>query len=435
MSERVKVVDSPCGWGKSSSAIQYINDLDKETKVIYITPFLAETERMKKECPDRNFYLPNARQGKGSKMTNFLDLVMKGRNIASTHALFSNITDELIELLRSRSYILILDEVMNVVTKLDLYKDDSRIDNTEKDRLTRHDIKTLLEEDIIVVDEETKMVRWFNDERILNKYIQIKELADRELLYYLDGDLLIWTFPIDVFCEGVFEEIFILTYQFDYQIQAYYYNYFNLPYKKYMVKDEGGRNYKLYPTEDVDYDKEWRKEIAKLITVCDNDKLNKIGNVYLDTSGKKRVSALSMNWYNTTSPENIKVLKSNMDNYFSNITKAKSGDKMWTSFKTHSKTLKTKYIPSKAWLECNCRASNDYAKRNILIYPINRYLNPFYEKFFSLKGVQLDQDAYALSELIQWIFRSAIRNGEPIQIYIPSERMRTLFLRWLDGEF
>lgn len=33
---------------------------------------------------------------------------------------------------------------------------------------------------------------------------------------------------------------------------------------------------------------------------------------------------------------------------------------------------------------------------------------------------------YALSEMIQWIFRSRIRNNESINIYIPSSRMRNL---------
>jgi len=40
-------------------------------------------------------------------------------------------------------------------------------------------------------------------------------------------------------------------------------------------------------------------------------------------------------------------------------------------------------------------------------------------------------NAYALTELIQWVWRSRIRKGEPITVYLPSMRMRRLFEEWL----
>jgi hypothetical protein len=48
-------------------------------------------------------------------------------------------------------------------------------------------------------------------------------------------------------------------------------------------------------------------------------------------------------------------------------------------------------------------------------------------------GVQVDRDMYALSVLIQWMFRSAVRKGEEVWLYIPSRRMRTLLTQWLDN--
>ena len=44
----------------------------------------------------------------------------------------------------------------------------------------------------------------------------------------------------------------------------------------------------------------------------------------------------------------------------------------------------------------------------------------------------MDQDGYALSEMLQWIWRSAIRDGKEINLYIPSKRMRTLLTDWID---
>jgi hypothetical protein len=35
--------------------------------------------------------------------------------------------------------------------------------------------------------------------------------------------------------------------------------------------------------------------------------------------------------------------------------------------------------------------------------------------------------------MIQWIWRSAIRDGEEVYLYIPSKRMRTLLTDWMDN--
>ena len=45
----------------------------------------------------------------------------------------------------------------------------------------------------------------------------------------------------------------------------------------------------------------------------------------------------------------------------------------------------------------------------------------------------VDEDGYALSEMIQFIWRSAIRNNEPIYCYIPSKRMRDLLQGYIDN--
>lgn len=432
--KRVKVVDARCGAGKTSYIIQYINKLELDTKVIFVTPFISETKRIKEECGNRNFFLPNAQQGRGSKMNNFKDLIAKGRNIATTHALFANVTDEVLELLRANSYILVLDEVMSVVEKLELYEG-VKLTKEENEVLTRKDIATLINSGIMLVDENSGLVSWNENGDTLYKYEEIRNLAERQLLYYLDsGDLLIWTFPIDIFKEGVFDEIYILTYQFGFQIQAYYYQYFDLEYELYSVKDVGGRNYKL-----VEYDREseleWRKEIKKLINICDNDKLNKIGNSYIDGLGREQTTVLSKAWFEKSTKEVKSVLVKNTSNYYNNIIKCKSKDKMWTCFKSNQKEFYNDFIPKKAWVALNARATNDYADKTVLVYPINRYITPFLVKFFSIRDVKVDQDGYAVSELIQWIFRSAIRKGEPIQIYIPSQRMRGLLLDWLDGKY
>ena len=143
-----------------------------------------------------------------------------------------------------------------------------------------------------------------------------------------------------------------------------------------------------------------------------------------------------------------------MRNY-KNSVNATSDDVMWTTsisggmkeklmqkgFKyTKKLTAEEKKQPEKElrkqcqFVACNARATNDFSQRHVLMYMLNRYFNPNQADFFSARGYKLDEDQFALSELLQWIWRSAIRNGEPINIYIPSTRMRNLLQEWLGTE-
>ena len=119
-----------------------------------------------------------------------------------------------------------------------------------------------------------------------------------------------------------------------------------------------------------------------------------------------------------------------MINYFQNIVKSKSKENMWSCFKDYKTKLKGNGY-TKGFVSCNARATNDYRNKKNLAYVVNTFNNPMILKFFRAKNVEVDEDSYALSELIQWIFRSQLRDNKEINLYIPSSRMRTLLRMWL----
>lgn len=80
-------------------------------------------------------------------------------------------------------------------------------------------------------------------------------------------------------------------------------------------------------------------------------------------------------------------------------------------------------------------ATNKFKNTHTLAYLVNRFLNPIEQDFFEQYNVDIDQETWALSELIQWVWRSRIRDGLPIKIYIPSKRMRELFLNYLNSDY
>ncbi len=58
-------------------------------------------------------------------------------------------------------------------------------------------------------------------------------------------------------------------------------------------------------------------------------------------------------------------------------------------------------------------------------------MNPIIKNFFTGKGVEVNEDLYALQNCCNFIFRSQIRVDKPIDLYLPSERMRGVLYNWL----
>ena len=157
-----------------------------------------------------------------------------------------------------------------------------------------------------------------------------------------------------------------------------------------------------------------------------NDKLNSIGD---DTY------ALSKTWY-IHNEDKIKFVKNRLYNFMRNVApnyvinhKLSYKDILWTTYKDYRHKIAGNGY-SKAFLSCNMRATNDYMNTYVIAYTVNIFLNPILVQFFRDKGVEIDQDKYALSEMIQFIYRSAIRNNKDIYVYIPSKRMRNLLYEY-----
>ena len=66
-----------------------------------------------------------------------------------------------------------------------------------------------------------------------------------------------------------------------------------------------------------------------------------------------------------------------------------------------------------ARIQCNARASNDCAHERVMVHACNRHAQVVVTRFLDAYGVEYSKDRYALNELIQWVWRSAVRNGAP----------------------
>ena len=89
---------------------------------------------------------------------------------------------------------------------------------------------------------------------------------------------------------------------------------------------------------------------------------------------------------------------------------------------------------SKQFLSFTTRATNQYRYINNMAFMLNLFMNPNEVNYFIDQNVNVNEDLLAISDMLQWIFRSSIRDDKPINIYIPSFRMRNLLEKWLNNE-
>ena len=82
------------------------------------------------------------------------------------------------------------------------------------------------------------------------------------------------------------------------------------------------------------------------------------------------------------------------------------------------------------WVAKITRGTNDYAHCSHLIYLYDQYMNPYVASWLEDNSRAFD-DAFALTELIRWVWRSRVRNGQSITLYLLSPRMRRLMEKWL----
>lgn len=418
----VKVIDAPCGWGKTTWAIKKIND-NPDRCYVYCTPFLDEIERIRDACGKWRFEEP---KNYGTpKIEDFNNLLLGGKDVAVTHTTFLNATEETLEHIKNSSYTLIIDEALDVI------QDFNNIIQVERDvrqKITGDDIRMMLDAHLIELEGMHHMVKWVGGEYIEDKFSEVRRMAKKNRLYCAREKMLLCMLPPEMF--GLFEEVYCMTYMFEGSLMKAYFEIFNIEYCLNSI--ENGEIVEYSPQ----IDKKFRERCRELITIY--------------STQKYKGSALSKTWYIKNSEE-TKEVKEKLD-YFARKHKVD----MWTCPKDFIKQLQT-YRYSKVrkltekekqlqddekeellqkiscFVPCNAKSTNMYGDRRVLMYACNMYLHSYIRGFLWDCNVEFDDDAFALSCLIQWMFRSRIRNGEPIEIFIPSHRMKSLLDTFLYG--
>lgn len=393
------------GTGKSSAAINYMND-NKDTKFIYITPYLDEAARIKEGCPDLRFVEPSAkiREYGFRKYQHTMALIKEGRNISTTHQSFVRYTQDTLDDIKEQGYCLIVDESVSTLESAEFHIADLQL------ALDAGYVAEEGDEYVLINDE-------YNGSALREMFNLLKSRRLIRLRSEYGEKLFYWTLPSELLTS--FRDVYILTYLFEGQSLYYFMQMYNLSYERIGIRRGGDGSYHF--CEDPDYVPDYVANLPDMIDILDNDRMNAVGDSRF---------ALSASWYDRDE-RNPEVIRKNMTNYFNNICKDVPADrKLWGTFKGVKHSIQGKGYTN-AFLNFNTRATNAHRDKNCLAYPINIYMNVGEKMFYKLHGLEVDEEAYALSIMIQWIWRSEIRTGEKIRLYIPSRRMRELLIGWM----
>lgn len=435
----VKVVDAPCGAGKTTVTIEYVRK--STTPQIILVERLDDCSTIKDALGSKITRICDEADKDGtSKFKALIKAVTRGEHIVTTHASLKFWNTEFLQDCQSMNYSLIIDEsVDSCLQSLNIanrdtkgFLDDGRLSTRDENGLQRVFLDRIDDEGYCLPEKYRPL-----EKVIKNKAVYLVEAKDSlTLIETLRPDL--WTY---------FAEIKILTYLFNGSILKHYFELFGIPHSPLSIVGDSYGEYKeidgshFRPLIDIskkfnDFDvtrasdRSWRGGLTNTWSSC-------------KTRGKQR----------------LKSVECNLRNYYRSICKSEGAstyDFAWCFPQeffgaVHSCAVGRKALAQQYWkgdrsklseddqekvtfLPMTLRGSNSWRHKRHMAYLPNTYMNVSVKFFLQSQGLKVDEDAFCLNQTIQWVFRSAIRDGESITLWLPSKRTRHLFLKWLGYE-
>lgn len=428
MAEMVEVCSYPMGSHKTNKIIEWMSN-NKDEKFLYVIPNLSELqddEVNSSRILSIGFETPTVSKEFPTKSLDLINKLENVKSVAVTHALYKMLDKRHLDLIKKNNMILVIDEEVNLI---DTYNSASTADLVQ-----------LLNDEKVKISEKDGLVMWIASDKQTAPYTDVKHKHHNfykhivnEYIYTTrctikDG---VYTnaFMTSQLTRGLIDcakRVIVITYLFNGSILQSFLKLKGFKFKKFT---------------DVRINPQPIQELTKRINLLPYDH-------------KMKSLKLSSSWYETASADDIKKVTN-----FIRRTADKEGIEadlvMWTCA---SKRVRSQYKPSRSgskikhfvapvgytvdsngdplWLASNLRATNKYSYKKLAIHCYDRYPHVAVASYLEDYGCKVDKDVFAVSELLQWVFRANCRliDGK-ITLAIASNRMYNLYCKWANGEF
>lgn len=404
---KIIITDLPCGNGKTSKMIR---TLKPDKRYLIVVPLLTEVKRVLAGTSHLDVAEPviTITQA-GTKRAALLELIAQGKSIVTTHQLYSDIGQLAAEGFL-KNYNVIIDEVPGVI-------------NVVKTLSKRSVDEFYVSSGYLDVSEGglcTVTPKWDSLFDVVSDTLdpRIKQYAQARNLYVCKQGTF-FTAVSKVLFSGC-ASMEVLTYKSKGSYFLKYLEKVNLPYQLEI---------------DNELEADFRKKALKLITFADAKALEKVNFTYSKQtkySEKSKETQIVRSGLKNWRARHLKGVP--LENVM--VTCAEANWRDSKAFKSGTLQLrgfaKTTGLGKVHWVANQTRGTNDYSHCSHLVYLYDKHPMPPITQWLGCPTKEFS-DAYGLTELIQWIWRSRIRNGQPVTLYIPSPRMKRLLLDWLNS--
>jgi len=413
----IRIIDEPCGSGKTTGLIKELkqirDDPSKKGPVIIVVPFLDEIERYQKELGKDWLPEPVSENG-GKKIDALIELLKKGSNVITTHALYERF--RLFEHLLA-SYDVIIDEVPTVVKQLPVYFGDG---------LRQH---LLNHKQYITIDPSTNIIKstdhWQVDKQVYESgddlhikdfmdTVEIMDVSYVELVFY------VVTVPDTFFTKP--KSVTILTFLFE-GTQLHH----------WLLK-QGFQFQHFWDSNEL---AQFKADMNKNLYVRNITKPLKLKTGFTNMTDKKGKIRIQVA---TWAKNNLKVLRKFDPNFRMDQVLVASHKNAWYgdeenkfSVVSNKSSLKTRSGLGKAQhTTLITRGTNRFKHLDALFLLGKVNMHPSLKKYLGM-NTQKAADRHTLTELVQLIYRTAIRDDYPIYLLTPDQENIRILKEFLNS--
>lgn len=397
------ICDDVPGSGKTLAACEMIKNSPQE-KWIYIVPDCTTLARQRELFGNIEF------ENASPSMT--YKRLLEGKNLVGSPSSLKDIYDveKAFDEIEKQGYNIVIDEAVNVL-------DEVSYNDTDLAILSRLGFSRL------VIDRFPRLEREFSTtydgealKDVLNRFsysplYQLPELQKSTYLY--------WTISPKML--QMAKNVYILSFNHAMQplflmlvLEGLTFRYLHLEHdadgKPYMTEGY------VPPTFDENPDKYFR--------IDDRISINRVGET---------PNAMSPKWFNRTKAPYGQLQRAMQTYYIENGRGIPVTDKLWGAPIEATRRLDAGRFASTR-TDPDIRQTEDYSDRHYLAFTFYPYM-PINERRLRQKlGWEVDDDAYALDTLIQWLWRTAVRKKEWVHLYLPNRQLRDQLYEWFNKQ-